>query len=139
AALDGLPGVWIEDKKPAFVVHYRKASAADGRRAVAITRRGVKSHERELYLVEGNKVVDVLPLEIKGKGQAVLDELSNKPDGTLAVYAGDDTTDETAFAALARRGITILVGNRRETQAQYQVRNPQELIGFLQKLQEGLR
>ena len=139
AALDGLPGVWIEDKKPAFVVHYRKASAADGRRAVTITRREVTSRERELHLMEGNKVVDVLPLEIKGKGQAVLDELSNQPYGTLALYAGDDTTDETAFAALAGRGITILVGSRRQSQARYKVRNPEELICFLQRLQEGLR
>jgi len=137
-ALEKLPGVWIEDKKPVFVVHYRRALAADARKAVAITLRRVDSRRNDLYSVRGNRVVDVLPLEIEGKGQAVLDLVSDQPRGTLVIYAGDDTTDETAFAALAGRGITILVGPRRKTQARFRLRNPQELISFLQKLQQGL-
>lgn len=138
-ALDGLPGVWIEDKKPAFVVHYRHASAPAGLKAVTLTRRWVESQNDTLYLIEGNKVVDVLPFEIEGKGQAVLDLLSSKPSGTLPIYAGDDQTDETAFAALEGRGITILVGGRRKSQAQYKMRNPEELICFLHNLLEAQR
>lgn len=137
-ALEKLPGVWIEDKKPAFVVHYRTASAADARTAVAITIRHVDSWRNNLYCVKGNKVVDVLPFEIEGKGQAVGDLVRDQPPGTLVIYAGDDTTDETAFAALARRGVTILVGPRRKTKARYRLRNPRELTFFLQKLQENL-
>ncbi|MGH9431182.1 MAG: trehalose-phosphatase [Terriglobia bacterium] len=137
-AIDGLPGVWIEDKKFSFAVHYRRAPRSAARKARAVISRLIEGQPNGLYLLKGDKVIGVLPGEIEGKGQAVLDVLGKKPGGTLALYAGDDTTDETAFAALARRGITILVGPRRNTQARYKVRNPAELISFLQKLQQEM-
>lgn len=44
------------------------------------------------------------------KGDALRSLLDQQPRGTLAVYVGDDETDEDAFAALEGRGIGIKVG-----------------------------
>lgn len=45
------------------------------------------------------------------KGDAVQELLDTAPEDTLAVYLGDDLTDEDAFQALAGRGVGIRVGS----------------------------
>jgi alpha,alpha-trehalase len=56
------------------------------------------------------------------------------PD-VLPFYLGDDTTDEDAFAALAERGIGILVGSPgRETAARYMLDQPADVQRFLHNL-----
>jgi trehalose 6-phosphate phosphatase len=44
------------------------------------------------------------------KGTAVVELLRTEPDHSLAVYVGDDDTDEDAFRAIKTRGIGIKVG-----------------------------
>jgi trehalose-6-phosphatase len=48
----------------------------------------------------------------------------------LPLYAGDDVTDEAAFAEL-EDGVTILVGEERPTRAAYRVDGPDDLLGLL--------
>jgi trehalose-6-phosphatase len=48
----------------------------------------------------------------------------------LAIYVGDNASDEEAFAALPD-GITIRVGSVPETAAQYHVNDPAEVEEFL--------
>jgi trehalose 6-phosphate phosphatase len=49
----------------------------------------------------------------------------------LAVYFGDDRTDEDAFNALRRRGVTVRVGRSAASAAQYFVRSTGEVHRFL--------
>jgi trehalose-6-phosphatase len=56
----------------------------------------------------------------------------------LPVYFGDDFSDEPGFVA-ARKGIPILVGKRRETQAKFCLRGPAEVTEALSKMEEILR
>lgn len=44
------------------------------------------------------------------KGDALLELLKSEPQGTLAVYVGDDDTDEDAFTVIQNKGIGIKVG-----------------------------
>ena len=60
------------------------------------------------------------------------------PD-VLPFYLGDDTTDEDAFAALAERGLGILVGcPARETAARYVLDRPTDVQNFLRSLADTL-
>ncbi|SPF55892.1 hypothetical protein SBA4_7530003 [Candidatus Sulfopaludibacter sp. SbA4] len=79
-----------------------------------------------------------LPREIGDKGTAVRHQLSRLAGHVLPIYAGDDRTDESAFAALSE-GITIRVGRRALTRAQFQLRDPGEVRSFLEKLGECLQ
>jgi trehalose-phosphatase len=129
-----LPGVRVEDKGMIFAVHYRGASADAARLARSILRVTVKPFERHLHVLKGKKVWEVLSHKVLGKGETVRQLLAELPRATLPIYVGDDTTDESAFAAL-RRGITVRVARRRSTKARFYLRNPDEVIGFLQKLE----
>lgn len=75
-------------------------------------------------------------LELRGagfdKGQAVRTILAELGPGAAVAYAGDDLTDEDAFAALAGRGLSILVREElRPTRADLWLRPPDELLDFL--------
>jgi trehalose 6-phosphate phosphatase len=57
----------------------------------------------------GRKVVDVLPPVEADKGTAVARLLADHPRVERALFAGDDTTDLDAFAALAGGGLELAV------------------------------
>ncbi len=132
--LGELPHIWIEDKGLSFVVHYRGAAGATVRRARAVVRQVLQPLEPELRLLKGKKIWEVLPQEVEGKGAAVRARLAEFSGSALPIYIGDDTTDESAFAAL-RRGLTVLVGSSRRTRARFQLRNPEEVRIFLERLE----
>jgi trehalose-phosphatase len=134
ARLRGLGEIWVEDKFISFVVHYRRASPAAVGRARESLREVIAPHRQKLRVMNGKKVWEVLPLEVKGKGEAVLEVLKEIKQPALAVYAGDDTTDEEAFRVLPN-GLTVRVGTPRRTHAQYVLRNVDEVCQFLEKLE----
>jgi trehalose 6-phosphate phosphatase len=55
----------------------------------------------------------------------------------LPIYVGDDLTDEPAFKVL-RKGITVLVGRRRPTNAHFWLKNPSRVSVFLERLERLL-
>jgi trehalose 6-phosphate phosphatase len=66
------------------------------------------------------------------KGDAVRGLLSETSHGTPVAYLGDDSSDESAFRAVAGRGLSILVRpGWRETSAQLWLHPPTELLDFL--------
>jgi len=84
----------------------------------------------EIHEIDGG-----LELRVPGqtKGLAVNTILAEEGPDAMAVYLGDDFTDEDAFAALAGKGHGILVRPEwRPTKAEYWLRPPEELITFLQ-------
>jgi trehalose-phosphatase len=130
-------GMRIEDKGMSFAVHYREATPPIARAAKSCLLDVVEPHQETLRVLDGAMVWEVLPNEIRGKGGAVLDLLSEFPPGTPAIYIGDDGTDETAFCALGDQ-ITIRVGRPQGSAAKYYVRDPSEVIRFLSRLEEEL-
>lgn len=66
------------------------------------------------------------------KGDAVRTVLAEVGPDVPVAYLGDDATDERAFQALERRGLTVLVRpTPRRTSAQVWMRVPDDLLEFL--------
>jgi len=140
ARLRCLPGVWIEDKAPIFAVHYREAPRAVIPQVAAAVRQVVDPLLSELRIMKGLKVWEVLPRDFKGKGATIAALMTGFPPDTLAIYLGDDATDESGFAALPK-GLTVRVGMaaRRPTAARFYLRDPDEVASFLERMEEAIR
>ena len=92
--LAGLPGIFFEDKRSTLSVHYglqRRWRAAE----VAV-RRAARLLDGA-RLVQGKKVLNIIPAGFPDKGDA-LRELLRRLRLETALYLGDDVTDEDAFA-----------------------------------------
>ena len=126
-------GLWIEDKGAAFALHYRGAAPAAVRQGHAMLDGMYGRFSRWLKIVCGNHVWEVMPRELRGKGDAARRRLRYLRQGALPVYFGDDAADETAFEAFSY-GITVCVGAARQTRAHFRLRNPSEVCRALQRL-----
>jgi trehalose-phosphatase len=132
-----IPGIRVEDKGICFGIHYRTAHKPDVEKARAIVKEVLARLGPGFNLMAGKKIWEVYPKDMGNKGLAAKDLLQQIPGRKLVIYAGDDTTDETAFALL-RNGVTIRVGKFRETKANFFLRSPGEVLTFLEKLEESL-
>jgi trehalose 6-phosphate phosphatase len=135
--LETLPGIWIEDKGITFAVHYRDAGATTIQAAERVLTHLLAPLHHALQVLRGNKVWEVLPKGISGKGGAVRAIVDALPPGTVTIYVGDDETDEAAFAVL-KKEITVRVGRTRTTRAHFYVRNPTDVLHLLSRLEKGL-
>jgi trehalose-phosphatase len=132
-----LLGIRVEDKGICFGVHYRTARDSAVREARAVVKTVLERLGPGFRLMAGKKIWEIYPEEMGSKGRAAQDLLRQLPGRKLAIYAGDDTTDETAFALL-KSGVTIRVGRFRETHAKFFLRSPAEVLTFLKKLEDTL-
>lgn len=140
--LFGIDGVLIENKGPVISVHYRRA---DPRRVIEImniVRRIAKKYEG-VEVAKGKKVLELRPDLHINKGTAVqmlIDEARRRlVCEPFPLYAGDDSTDEDAFAAI-EQGVTIRVGaDDRPTCATHRVHGPAEMVNFLSNLEAARR
>jgi len=137
-AVQGVPGVWLEDKRASVAVHFR---GAPRRSVVAASARICRLLEKYpgLHLLKGKKVWEVLPEEGLDKAAAIRvilrrERLHRLGSARLVYYLGDDTTDERVFEKLG--GVSIVVGRRRRTAARYFLRSPAEVARFLNRWSE---
>lgn len=130
-------GVDIEDKGYGFTVHYRGADQKAVREANQTLLAILAPLRHALYVLNGKKVWEVLPRRIPGKGSTMRKLLAASPSAALA-YIGDDEPDEPAFAALDGH-VTIHVGQNEQTHARFYLRNPGEVLRFLEMLEKDLR
>ncbi len=137
--LSGLPGVRLQDKGAGLALHYRGAPRLAAAKARAVATKVLTPLQPGFRILRGKKIWEVLPPEVQGKGAAVRRLTACAPAGTLAIYIGDDTTDEAAFAELPK-ALTIRVGQRARTHARFLLRSPHEVQQFLDRLEsEGLK
>lgn len=140
-ALVGIDGAFVEDNVYVLSVHYRQCANHEEviPRVKAIVENAVLNSSQKLRITTGKCVFELRPAMEWDKGRAV-QYLMNKlgytdPSQTVAVYIGDDTSDEAAFAALGNTGVSVLVSDvPKETQARYSLQNPDEVEAFLQRL-----
>ncbi|MDO5700449.1 MAG: trehalose-phosphatase [Bowdeniella nasicola] len=131
------PGVHLEDKPTAVVVHTRRAAPQVGAAAQEAARRGPAARPG-VSALEGKEVIE-LAVRTATKGEALLN-LVRQTGATFAIYAGDDVTDEHAFSALANADIphlTIRVGPG-ESAATHRVADPEALADALSHLADRL-
>lgn len=129
ALVDGEPGVALETKPAGVAVHVRNAEPAVGQRVLDAVRRGPATREG-IVATPGKAVLDLAVMKVdKGMALDLLRERT-KPDAVL--FAGDDVTDETAFARLRPGDLGVKVGEG-ETAAEFRVPEPAD-VGVLLEL-----
>ncbi|WP_448631269.1 trehalose-phosphatase [Cellulomonas soli] len=133
AVARGRDGVWVETKPTAVVVHTRLAEPDVAREA---TEQAVELGERlGTGVLRGRDVVEITVLSAD-KG-AALTALRCELGAHVVLYAGDDVTDEHAFAALGPDDLTVKVGQA-DSIARYRLATPQELVDALGALATAL-
>jgi len=132
-------GAWVEYKGLTLSIHYRQVADADCAEVRRQVQAALASTEQLFQLTRGDKTYDIRPRVGWNKGTAIdwIREQLGLPD-TLAIYLGDDTTDENAFRALPE-GITVKVGGPSATAARYRLENPAEVRRFLEWVEGLLR
>lgn len=130
-----IPGAWIEDKGLTASVHYRQVAAEWIPALLETVQRivGRELEERRIVLRYGKKVIEVRPAVPWNKGTAVqriFDHRRNRNSNKLLIYFGDDETDEDVFRAF-RGGVTVSVGDRPGTFANFTARAPSCVHGFV--------
>jgi trehalose-phosphatase len=135
--LAGLRGIEIEDKRLSFAVHYRGARPPAIETASRVVADIAAASNDKLRILCGKKVWELLPREFPGKGFAVLELFARLPDKKIAIYFGDDETDEEAFSVLPGQ-ITVNVGGAGNTHASFYVRSPSDVLNFLSRLEKEL-
>ncbi len=129
------PGAWLERKRLSLAVHVR-ATPEPAATALGRTVHLLAARHPRIRLLEGKKIFDLKPAVDWHKGRAVRWMLEHVvPAGALAVFLGDDVTDEDAFAVLAGDGIGILVGDGRpRTRARWRLPDTRAVARFLARL-----
>jgi len=134
----GINGAWVERKKFTASLHFRTVCKKD----VPLVRKAFSkvvsecSGERELAVIKGKMVLELAPDASWNKGSAAIYILNNLRGKYLPVYVGDDWTDENAFRALNKKGVTIRVGKSANTAAKYYLKNQREVSEFLRRVKE---
>ena len=135
-ALAGVPTVEIEDKRYSLAIHFRRSrggvlTQAAGAIAAAIADLPVRAR-----VVAGKRVVNVLPQDAPHKGVA-LASLQSTAGAEVALYVGDDVTDEDVFE-LEQPGrlIGVRVGRRRSSAASFYIRDQGQIDALLASLVE---
>ena len=90
----------------------------------------------KIKINSGKKVYEIRPPIMWDKGKVALWLLARQQfllerNKILPVYIGDDVTDEDAFKALKKKGLTIFVGERASSEAEYYLKTTEEVAEFL--------
>jgi trehalose-phosphatase len=130
---------WLEDKQFTLALHFRAVPRDRFRTLRLALRKILDGFGRGFWVLENKREWEILPREIKGKGYAVksLFRRNGLRSGTLAIFVGDDTSDESAFRIL-RSGITVRVGHSSPTFARFRLNGPSQVLQFLNNLAEEL-
>lgn len=135
----GLDEVWVEPKPIGFALHTRLATDADSRVAhlEALAEVSAALDSTEVVVREGKNVLE-FALRTTTKGEAV-EHLRRYTEADAVFFAGDDVTDEDAFAALNADDLGLKSGTG-ATLANFRVAGPTEVaraLALLADLREG--
>jgi trehalose-phosphatase len=137
-----VPGARVERKAFAIAVHFRQV-AKERVEEVGEAVRRVAAGRPRLRTTGGKKILELRPALEWDKGRALLwlaEVLGLDDASVIAVYLGDDETDEDAFRAVRNRGLGVVVrgeDDERPTTARYALRDTTEVRAFLELLAEG--
>jgi trehalose 6-phosphate phosphatase len=132
------PSAWIENKRSSLSVHLLKIPHHLQRRVRREVRSVLRPFHQTLRVFENLRDMEIVPISIRGKGAAVREFLAKPGNrGALPFYFGDDLSDEPAFSAV-RKGVSVVVGRKRGTHAQFHLRGPAEVGATLAKLEAAL-
>jgi trehalose 6-phosphate phosphatase len=130
---DSFDHVWLESKPAGFALHTRLATDHNSRVAHLVALSEATAEVDNLKVRRGK---DVLEFSVRGetKGDAV-EHLRGYTSASAVFYAGDDITDEDAFAALGPDDFGLKSGAG-ETIAAHRVAGPLQVAQVLALLAE---
>jgi trehalose 6-phosphate phosphatase len=128
--VDGEPGVTLEAKPAGVAVHVRNAPPEVGTRVLDAVRAGPAAQDG-VETTPGKAVLDLSVVRMD-KG-AALDLLRERVGADAVLFAGDDVTDETAFARLRPGDVGVKVGPG-DTAAEHRVDAPPDITRLLELL-----
>lgn len=127
-------GVLLEDKQQALALHYRNAPKQ--RELVEQLARELLQHAgHDFTLQHGNHVIELKPAGTD-KGRALAMLMDSAPfRGRQPWMLGDDLTDEHAFEEVnGCGGVSVIVGARRPTHANFALDDPGAVRAWLRGL-----
>jgi trehalose-phosphatase len=130
ALCEGVPGVIVEVKPASVAVHVRRASRPDAARLLADVRSG-PGQLPGVHVLDGKEVIELAVFA--GTKADGVEALRNRWDATGVLFAGDDVTDEAAFAALRAGDVGVKVGAG-TTGAGWTVSDPGAVVHLLEGL-----
>ena len=134
---DSIDHVWIEPKPAGFALHTRLATEHNSRVAHLVSRSEATADVAGLTIREGKNVLE-FSVRSTTKGEA-LEHLRRYTDADAVFFAGDDVTDEDAFAALTADDLGLKSGPG-TTLANFRVPGPTDVaraLALLADLREG--
>ncbi len=136
-ALTDIPGAWVERKRFAVATHFRQVDDARIPDVEDVVDRVVATHSG-LRKTGGKRIFELRPDVPWDKGRALwslFERAGLARHDVLAVFIGDDVTDEDAFVALGDDGIGIVVADEaRATDADYRLSTSDDVRAFLSEL-----
>ncbi len=130
AALQGVDGVEVEDKGLSLALHYRRAHDPEGAERIVTAAASTLPGAR---VFGGHAVVNVVPPDAHDKGRAVADVLARLTPRNAALYVGDDSTDEDAFASSVVQ-VGIRIGACPSSAARYFIASQERIDDLLRAL-----
>lgn len=136
--LDSAPGVLVEDKGLTLSVHYRRVSPPRLPRLRGVLRRlRARTSALPVRWSRGHKVCEIVPNVAWDKGAAAL-YLLERLRHPFPVALGDDRTDEDLFAAVRGKGLSVRIGHRGATMAEYRLGGQGQVVRFLRAAVEAV-
>jgi trehalose-phosphatase len=136
-SLAAIPDAWVERKRFAVAAHFRQVEDARVPEVEAAVDQVVETHPG-LRKTGGKRIFEVRPDIDWDKGTALwslFDRVGLHRGEVLAVFIGDDLTDEDAFLALGDDGVGIVVADEaRPTAADARLGTPDDVRRFLVEL-----
>lgn len=129
----GIDNVWVEDKPAGFALHTRLATDKHSRVAHVVALSEARAEVAGVHVREGKNVLE-FSVRSTTKGEAV-EHLRRYTGATAVLYAGDDVTDEDAFAVLRPSDVGVKSGEG-TTSASHRVRGPEQIARVLTLLAE---
>ena len=131
-----IDGAWIEDKKFTISLHFRSVKKENISSVKNVLHRAAVCfcESESLSIIKGKKVLELAPSASWDKGRAALWILRQLKHRCLPIYIGDDQTDETAFKALRKQGITIRVGKSKKSAADFYLKGYWEVSRLLREI-----
>ena len=128
---DSIDQVWLEAKPAGFALHTRLATEHNSRVAHLVAMSETQAEIDGLTVREGKNVLE-FSVRSTTKGEAV-EHLRRYVGANAVFYAGDDVTDEDAFAALMPHDVGVKSGPG-PTEAAFRVDGPEEIAAVLSAL-----
>ena len=135
-AVEPFPGVFVENKRFSFTVHYRLAPFAE-RQVRDIVKQLVDSIPINVDVMDAHYAIEIKS-PCFDKGGAIATFLATSTfRGRKPIFVGDDTTDESGFALVSARGGSAYSVGPRRPGAIGSFSTPQAVRGWLAEFALG--